>query len=250
MSELSVIIIAFNEEENIGRCIDSVKGVADEIVVLDSFSTDRTCDIARAKGARVAQHKFDGHIEQKNRAKELATNDYVLSLDADEQLSDELRESILHAKQQFTADGYTMNRLNFYCGRQIKTCGWYPDRKLRLWNRKKGSWGGTNPHDKFMIHSNSTVIHLPGDILHHTYPTHEALVAQSDKFASIAAGQLKTKSLFYLLPKLMFSPPAKFVKSYFLQSGFADGRVGAVISYYQMREVLMKYYRALKMKMA
>ena len=249
MPELSVVIITYNEEENIGACIDSVKEVADEVVVLDSFSTDRTSEIARMKGARVVQHVFDGHIEQKNRAKDLATHDYVLSLDADEQLSDELQQSILQAKRQFTADGYTMNRLNFYCGREIKTCGWYPDRKLRLWNRNKGAWGGVNPHDKFMIQSGSEIILLNGNILHYTYPTHEALITQSDKFASIAAEQLKIKSIFYLLVKMIFSPPAKFIRSYLFLSGFREGRAGAVISYYKMREVFLKYSRALKLKM-
>src|SRR3954469_18861471 len=121
MNKLSVVIITLNEEEGIGKCIDSVREVADEIVVVDSFSTDRTRKIAEAKGARFIQNKFEGHIQQKNFAKDQAANDWVLSIDADETLSPELQQSILEAKQNFTCEGYTMDRLNFYCGKPIKT---------------------------------------------------------------------------------------------------------------------------------
>ncbi len=126
MSKLSVVIIANNEEENIGRCIASVEGLADEIIMVDSFSTDKTCEIAHNLGARVIQHTFEGHIEQKNWAREQVIYPYVLSLDADESLSEELKNSIAAVKNDFKFDGYTMNRLNFYCGKPIKTCGWYP----------------------------------------------------------------------------------------------------------------------------
>src|SRR5688572_22507686 len=142
MSKLSVVIITFNEENNIARCIDSVNGIADEVVVVDSFSTDKTEEIAKGKGARFIQHTFKGHIEQKNYAKEQAQYDYVLSLDADEALSEELKNSIKQAKTDFAVHGYTMNRLNFYEDKPIKTCGWYPDKKLRLWDRKEGEWRG------------------------------------------------------------------------------------------------------------
>src|SRR4051812_18592894 len=117
MNKLSAVIITLNEEENIGRGIESVRSIADEIVVVDSFSKDKTTAIAEGLGAKVILHKFEGHIQQKNRAKELAANDWVLSIDADETLSDELRSSILQAKQNFDVDGYTVNRLNFYCGK-------------------------------------------------------------------------------------------------------------------------------------
>src|ERR1019366_408968 len=159
MNKLSVVIITFNEEENIAKCIDSVKEIADEVVVVDSFSTDKTRDIAESKGARFIQHKFEGHIQQKNWAKDQASHNYVLSLDADETLSAELKTAITETKKIFSSYGYTMNRLNFYCGKPIKTCGWYPDRKLRLWNRAKGEWKGVNPHDKFELDEGLNTVH-------------------------------------------------------------------------------------------
>jgi glycosyltransferase involved in cell wall biosynthesis len=249
MNQLSAVIISYNEETNIGACIDSVKGVADEVVVVDSYSTDKTREVALAKGARVIEHAFEGHIQQKNWARLQATNDYVLSLDADEQLSEELRTSLLEAKQHFTADGYSMNRLNFYCGKPIKTCGWYPDRKLRLWNRNKGEWKGVNPHDKFELNSNATEKFLTGDIWHNTYPDKAALLSQVEKFANISAQQLKQHNILFLVFKMIFSAPFRFIKNYFFKLGFTEGKAGWEICYHQSREVFLKYLRALALKL-
>ncbi len=248
MNALSIVIITFNEQENLARCIDSVREVADEVVVVDSFSTDKTEVIAKAKGARFMQHKFDGHIEQKNFAKEQARHDWVLSIDADEMLSDELRQSILEAKKNWEADGYTMNRLNFYCGQPVKTCGWYPDTKLRLWNRTKGEWTGTNPHDKFELVKGSALKHLAGDLLHNTYPTHQSFLAQREKFARISALHLQSNSLFFLLIKMLLSAPFKFLRNYIFKLGFTDGSTGFTICYHQSREVFLKYFYAIQLK--
>ena len=251
MNKLSVVIITFNEEENIGRCIESVKTVADEIVVLDSFSTDRTGQIAIAAGARFILHTFDGHIEQKNRARKLATYEWVLSLDADETLSYELLAQLISWKnepEEELASGYYMNRLNYYCGKPIKTCGMYPDRKLRLWHADVGQWQGTNPHDKFVLNDGEVADFMKGDILHNTWPTHQAFLNQVDKFATIGAQHLKNKSPLYLLFKMIFSPPFKFIRIYFFRLGFTDGVTGLTICYHQSREVFLKYRRAIKFK--
>lgn len=249
MSRLSVVIIAFNEEDNIGKCIDSVKDVADEILVVDSYSTDKTKQIAEQKGARVIQHAFEGHIQQKNWAKDSAANDYVLSLDADETASTELVKSIAEVKNNLSAAGYNMNRLNFYCGKPIKTCGWYPDTKLRLWDRTKGRWNGINPHDKFELNTGSE-IHLQGDILHNTYPTRQDLLNQVEKFATISAKYLQHRNAVYLFIKMLFSAPFRFAKNYIFKLGFTEGKAGWEICYHQSREVFLKYYRALKFKYA
>ncbi len=248
-NKLSVVIIAGNEETQIERCIASVKGIADEIVVVDSFSTDCTKQIAEENGAKVVQHIFEGHIQQKNWAKEQAMFDYVLSLDADEALSETLKQAIAALKKDFDADGYTMNRLNFYCERAIKTCGWYPDTKLRLWNRNKGEWAGINPHDKFELKAGGSLRHLAGDILHYTYPTRESFLEQREKFAAISAQHLKQRSVLWLLPKMLFSAPFKFMRNYFFKLGFTDGAVGFTICYHQSREVFQKYFRAIKLKL-
>jgi glycosyltransferase involved in cell wall biosynthesis len=250
MNKLSVVIITFNEEENIGKCIDSVREIADEVIVVDSRSEDKTTLIAAEKGARVIQHAFEGHIQQKNWAKQQANSDWVLSIDADEMLSEELKRSIREVKENSDADGYVMNRLNFYCGRPVKTCGWYPDSKLRLWNRTKGQWTGTNPHDKFEMQKGSAIKDLTGDLLHSTYPTKESFLAQREKFATISAQHLKDENSLFLFLKMLFSPPFKFLRIYFLHMGFTDGATGLFICYHLSREVLLKYFRAIKFKYA
>ena len=218
MKKLSVVIITFNEAENIGKCIGSVKQVADEIVVVDSFSTDNTKAIAIAAGARFIERKFEGHIEQKNFARKQAANDWVLSLDADESLSYELLAQVISWKnepEEKSAAGYYMNRLNFYCGKPIKTCGLYPDAKIRLWKHDAGEWQGVNPHDKFVLNDGEKGAWLKGDILHNTWPTYQAFLTSVDKFATISAQHLKGRSLFYLVYKMILSPSFKFFRNYF-----------------------------------
>ncbi|HEX3008578.1 MAG TPA: glycosyltransferase family 2 protein [Bacteroidales bacterium] len=144
---ISAVIITFNEENNIERCIRSLEGIADEIIVVDSYSTDNTVEIALNLGAIVYKQVFLGHVEQKNFALSKTSHSHVLSLDADEELSDKLRESILEVKENWTHDGYYFKRLTNYCGRWIKHTSWYPSKKLRLWDKAKGEWGGVNPHD-------------------------------------------------------------------------------------------------------
>ena len=134
--QISAVVITFNEERNIKRCLKSLVGVADEIVVVDSYSTDRTEEICRSFNARFIKHRFEGHIQQKNWAILQASSPYILSLDADEALSDNLRTSILRAKENWTHDGYYFNRLTNYCGKWIRHTSWYPSRKLRLWDAR------------------------------------------------------------------------------------------------------------------
>jgi len=251
MTPLSVVIITKNEEKNIGTCIDSVREIADEIVVLDSFSTDNTEHICREKGVRFEQHTFDGHIQQKNRAKDMAAHPWVLSLDADEKPDDTLLHNIKSLKEQNfpgNVHGYRMNRLNFYCGKPIKTCGWYPDTKLRLWKKESGTWTGTNPHDRFELNPGLALAHLEGDILHNTYPAHADMVRQADKFAHIAAAQFSSKPLLWLIFKMLFSPIFKFTKNYLINQGFLDGKIGFQICRYQTSEVFNKYRLAIGLK--
>ena len=160
MIKLSVVIIAFNEEKNIERCLKSVLNIADEIVVIDSGSTDRTVELSKTYNAIIVTQDFLGHIEQKNFALTHAKYDFCLSLDADEALSKELEKSIIQVKEQDIVSAYSMNRLTNYCGKWIKHCGWYPDVKLRLWNKNEGQWSGTNPHDKFVMNDGAKVQHI------------------------------------------------------------------------------------------
>lgn len=241
MEKISAVIITFNEERNIGRCIDSVTGVADEILVVDSYSTDRTGAICREKGVRFEQHAFEGYIEQKNYAACRAVNDLVLSLDADEALSPELKHQILKVKQQRDCDVYSMNRLTNYCGTWVHHSGWYPDRKIRLFDRRRGHWGGINPHDRYLPDEGTTTAHLAGDILHYSYYSIEEYRAQEIRFAGIAALALhrEGKKSGYL--KRIYKPVARFIKTYFLKGGFLDGKVGWIIAVMSARGSWMRY---------
>ncbi len=242
MPQLSVVIITFNEEKNIGRCLDSIKEIADDIVVLDSFSNDKTKEICISKGARFIQHKFDGHIEQKNRAITHAKYPHILSLDADEAIDEQLKKNISHLKNNWVKNGYYMNRLTNYCGKWIHHCGWYPDKKLRLWDSRKGKWGGTNPHDKFEIlqeHLNTG--HIKGDILHYSYYTINDHLKQTEYFTTISAKALFKNGKKATFEKLYISPIIRFFTSYFLKLGILDGYYGFVVCKISAKSTFLKY---------
>lgn len=242
MLRLSAVIITFNEEKNISRCIDSLQGIADEIVVLDSFSTDNTPEICRKAGVKFFQHAFDGHIQQKNRAITFASHDHVLSLDADEALDEQLRQSILTVKQGFEFEGYYMNRLTNYCGHWVRYCGWYPDRKLRLFDRRKGEWTGINPHDKYELFAgDSRAGYLKGNILHYSYYTVADHYRQVEYFTSIAAEAYLEKGKKAPVYKLFVNPVAKFIDHYILKLGFLDGVHGYRISRISAYATWLKY---------
>jgi glycosyltransferase involved in cell wall biosynthesis len=242
MPELSVVIITYNEEKNIGRCLDSIKAIADDVVVVDSFSTDKTQEIAINKGARFVQHKFEGHIEQKNWAITQAKYPHVLSLDADEALDETLVASIHNIKNNWQHEGYYMNRLTNYCGKWIYHCGWYPDKKLRLWNSRSGSWGGVNPHDKYELKDgDKNTGYLKGDILHYSYYSIEGHKKQTDKFTTISANALFKEGAKASWIKLYISPTVKFIQSYFIKLGILDGYYGFQICKISAQSTYLKY---------
>ena len=248
MMKISAVIITFNEERNIGRCLDSLAGVADEIVVVDSFSTDDTEKICRAKDARYLQHAFEGHIEQKNWALKQAHYPHVLSLDADEALNEQLRASIMAVKNDWQCDGYTMNRLTNYCGQWIRHSGWYPDRKLRLFDRRKGQWGGANPHDRVDMQPGSSATHLAGDLLHYSYYTVNEHLERARKYADISAHAMYAQGKRANWLHLMASPAAKFIRNYVLKRGFLDGRAGWTICKIAALETFWKYRNLQRMR--
>lgn len=240
------MIITFNEEAHIARCLQSLNGIADEIIVVDSFSTDNTCAIVEAMGGRVIQHAFEGHIQQKNFAAKQANSDWVLSLDGDECLSESLRDAIAQWKKNSSvsnAVAFWVKRLNHLAEQPIKGCGWYPDKKIRLWKAGCGEWSGTNPHDRFEVSDAFTqsIGELPGDLLHFTYSNFEQIRLQALKFGKIGAIAVQNKPWPYLLIKLLISPQVKFFKNFFIKRGVFYGFKGLVICYWQWRESLLKY---------
>lgn len=241
MSRISAVIITNNEERNISRCLDSLLPVADDIVVVDSYSTDRTPQIVESKGARFVQHPFEGHIEQKNWAISQAKYPFILSLDADEALDDNLQGAILDVKESGKADGYYLNRLTNYCGKWIWHGNWYPDPKLRLWDSRKGKWGGDNPHDTFILEKGSKTSQLPGHLLHYSFSTYAEHRQQIHQFADIASRAAfqrgKRSSPFHKL----LSPTIRFLKGFVLKRGFLDGKAGWQIAWWSAYAKYLKY---------
>jgi glycosyltransferase involved in cell wall biosynthesis len=242
--KISAVVITLNEEKNIGRCLDSVRQVADEIIVVDSYSTDQTRDICRGRGVHFVQHAFEGHIEQKNYAVSCAAHDRVLSLDADEALSEELVQSILTVKQNWRHDGYSFNRLTNYCGKWIRHSGWYPDTKLRLWDRRKGQWGGINPHDRVTLEGGSRVAHLAGDLHHWSYHTIRDHIDTINSFSEIAARAAHAAGKqSNLVLDIVLNPLLTFFKKYFLKLGILDGYPGFLIAVHTAYGKFLKYIK-------
>jgi len=248
MQALSVVIITFNEEQNIGRCINSVKKVADEIIVLDSYSTDLTVDIARSCGAIVHQEKFRGYIGQKNFAMELASYNYILSLDADEALDDKLIASIIEAKKTFFFRAYRMNRCTNLCGRFMHHGLWYPDKKVRLFDRRIAKWGGLNPHDKIEIIEGFAVRNLAGDILHYAFNTIEDLAWRNNRISTIAAKSLYNTGRSSSWYKMLVHPAWAFMNGYFFRLGFLDGFAGLSFAINISHQVFLKYSKLYRLQ--
>lgn len=242
MPKISAVIITLNEERNIGRCIDSLAGVADEVIVVDSGSKDRTEEICKEKGARFFFHAWEGYLEQKNHANTLASNSWILSLDADEALSAELKESILSTKEKPEDDGYEMNRLTNYCGKWIRHCGWYPDKKIRLFLRDKFVWGGERIHETLdKKDKEARVGHLNGDLFHYSYYSISEHIAQANHFTNLTAALAFDRGKKASLLKIIFSPLVKFIRDYFIKLGFLDGYYGYIVCRISAQATFMKY---------
>ncbi len=230
MPKISAVIIALNEERYIGTCIESLQGVADEILVVDSHSTDKTEEVCNKFNVRFIRHPFEGYKDQKNWAMNQAANPWVLSLDADEALSPELKESILNVKKSPKFNGYYMNRRNNYCGKWLGHSEWYPNRVLRLFEKSHGKWCGYNIHEKFRMYHGSSTGRLSGDILHWNFETFQEHYDKMEKFSTTAACEYFTsgRKSHFLTPVIHMS--WCFIRSYVIGAGFLDGYHGYKIS--------------------
>ncbi len=241
MIKLSTVIITLNEASNIKRCLESVIPVSDEVIVVDSESTDSTIEIAANLGAKTLIQPFLGHKQQKAFAAQQASFDYILSIDADEALDSELQNAIRQLKTNWSHDVYTVKRLNQYCGKWIKYSGWNKDINTRVWKKGKANWGGTNPHDKLIPIPDATRGNLKGNLLHFTYNSLSQHLQQIDYFTEIAANQMfekqKKVSVLTALCKSVF----RFFRTFILQRGFLDGHRGLTLCYAQAFETYMKY---------
>lgn len=241
MKEISVVIITLNEEKNIARCINSVADIADEVLVVDSHSTDNTRTISEELGARVIETDWMGYSDTKNMANAKARCDYILSLDADEALSDNLRKNILEQKEKgFPHDIYELDRLTNFCGKWIRHGGWYPDKKYRLWKKGLAEWSGII-HEELVWDKRASVGHLRGFLLHYAFNSISQHIDQINSFSDLAAQDAFNKGKNAGLLKLCFSPAWKFFRDFIIRRGFLDGYYGYVIARNSAHAKFLKY---------
>jgi glycosyltransferase involved in cell wall biosynthesis len=226
--KISATIITYNEGRNLPRAIESLR-CADEIVVIDSGSTDRTIEIAQKLGARVVETVWRGYANQKNFASEQAAYDWILSLDADESLSEALEAEIWRLKKSGPqCDAYTMPRMARYLGRWIRHSGWYPDRKVRLYDRRKATWVGAFVHESVKVRGR--IGHLESNLLHFTCSSLSEHLRTMDRYTTLAAEQMLASGERPTWTRLIFTPPWTFLQTYFLKLGFLDGLEGLAIA--------------------
>ena len=244
MPKISACIISFNEEKKIEDCLQSLQSVADEIIVVDSLSTDKTLEIVSRYTDKIYEQKFLGHVEQKNLAVSKASHDWILSLDCDERLSSELQDSIKNVKDSLSSfDAFNMPRKTFYVYRWLNHC-WYPDKKIRLFNKHKAQWGGTNPHDKVIV-SGDNIRELKGDILHYSFNSISEHIQTLDKFTEIGAQEIIKKGKKVSLLSPLLRAKWTFFRMYILRGGFLDGLAGFVASMLSFMHVFVKYSKVL-----
>jgi glycosyltransferase involved in cell wall biosynthesis len=244
---LSACIITLNEEDRIRECLESLD-FCDDVLVVDSHSTDRTREIAAECGARVIERDWPGYVAQKEYAVRQAEHDWVLCLDADERIGGPLREEILRLRGAGFPEkaGWRMPRRSFYMGRWVMHGTWTPDYNLRLFDRRHGHWGGYNPHDRVVLDGPMGTLH--GKILHYPYRSLAEHLATMDKYTTIMAKGLDERGKKGSVINVMVNPWVRFVKYYVLKGGFLDGWHGLVMAYLAAQYVRMKYIKLLVMQ--
>lgn len=244
MKKLSVIIITFNEERNIESCLNSVVELADEILILDSNSTDSTSQLIQNYPfpIRFFESQFLGYGYSKNKLESLADGDYIFSIDADEVVSNQLKTSILNEKESgFPFAAYQLKRENIYCGKAIRHGSWNPDIKMRIWKKGVAKWDLSEVHENLIIREGTETRLLNGPLLHYSYRTREEHVLKGEKYAKLGAVQLHRLGKKAHFWKLIFSPIFRFFRDYIFKMGFLDGKNGWIIAWLSAKEVFLKY---------
>ena len=237
MTRVTAIVITFNEAANIGAALASLS-FADEIIVVDSQSSDDTVAIARTFTDKVIVRPWPGYIEQKNFAAAQASHDWILSLDADERISEPLADEIRGLAEGSVA-GYRMPRVTFHLGRWLRSTDWYPDYQLRLYDRRRARWAGRLVHES--IRADGPVVDLGGEILHHAYRDLSHHLQTMDRYTTLAARQMFEEGRTAGWVDLAVHPPAAFLRNYVLRGGFRDGVPGLIVSAMNARYVGLKF---------
>ncbi len=241
--KISATIITFNEEKNIKRCLESLEEVVNEIVIVDSFSTDKTIEICKLYTSKIYQQSFEGYGSQKNFATNKSQNDWILSIDADEVLSQELKNSISKLKENSNFDAYTFSRITNFCGKWIKYGGWYPDTQLRLWNKNNGLWNDSNVHERIQLNEHASICKIKGDLLHYSYYNLGEYLDRINKYSDLKAKDLFSKGKKANVFTLLFKPFFKFFILYFLKLGILDGFYGFVIAISTSYSTFLNYIK-------
>jgi len=243
--KISATLVTLNEESNLARALESLR-CCDEILVVDSGSIDRTTELASKLGARLVESPWPGYAAQKNFAAEQACHDWILSIDADEALSESLEGEIWNLKKKGPSyDAYTMPRLAQYLGRWILHSGWYPDRKVRLYHRGKARWIGNFVHESVEV--DGRIGHLESNLLHFTCDSLSEHLKTMDRYTTLAAEELVSRKQKILLRNMILDPAWTFTKTYFIQRGFQDGLEGLTIAYMAALYTFLKYAKARNM---
>lgn len=240
--KISACVICFNEERKIRRCLRSLAW-CDEIVVMDSFSTDRTAEICREYTGRVVQQTWLGYVGQRNAVRQLARHPWILYLDSDEEVSPALRDEILAEFERGTGPfaGYEFPRIVYFLGRWIRHGEWYPDVKLRLFHKERGRTEGVEPHDRVVV--SGPVKRLRNPVWHYTYEDVEDQVETMNRFTTISARQKVVRDIPFRWTDLFFRPPLRFLKGYLLKGGFLDGSRGLMIALMSAAGAMIKYIK-------
>ncbi len=249
MNRLSVAIITYNEEENIRNCLESVKW-ADEIVIIDSGSQDKTVEISKEYTSKIFINPWPGHYQQENFAIDKTTNLWVFSIDADERVTPELRKEIEKVLEVPRYDGYLFPRQNYFLGKWMRHGGWYPDRVLRLFRKDKGSFGGINPHARVIIEGGWVgVINIP--IIHLTYKNFSQYISKQHSYTTISAEEIikrKGKKIKVGLLTLIGKFLTKFLEVYIWKKGFLDGLHGLIVAIAASCFAFVKYVKVWELR--
>ena len=243
MKKISAVLITYNESDKIERALRSLEPVSDEIVVVDSFSSDSTPELCRRYTDRIIQRSWPGYRQQKQFAAERASHEWILSLDGDEALSSELAHEILEWKKSPDSrdDGYYFPRKAFFMGRWIAHTTWYPDRQLRLFRKNSGGWQGGRIHESVQV--TGSVGRFKGEIHHYTYASFSEYLEQLDRFSTLAAEEQWERGRRARWWDFVLHPPVVFLKNYLLRLGFLDGWPGLAVSFMAGTSTLFKYMK-------